>query len=119
MTKWVARNSDSAWIVQGFGDPALIHSQPSNYTLVECPADDCPNPRTERYDAASPSKRRSATSAEIKQYNDVMVRDKDLARKAIQALAIAVHKRFKTQIPTDSTTAAQWNAAIAAEWDAL
>lgn len=46
-------------------------------------------------------------------------RDRELARKVIKALAIATHKRFKAQIGTDSTTAAQWEASLRAEYDAL
>ena len=46
-------------------------------------------------------------------------RDKELALKALAALATAVHKRIKALIPADTTTAAQWKAAIVAEWDAL
>lgn len=119
MARWIARNADGAWMVGGFGDAALIHAQPANYTEVDCPGDGVPNPRTERYDAASPTKRRAATAAEIRQYDDVMVRDKDLSRKYLRALAIATHKRFKAKVPTDATTAAEWEAAIRAEWDAL
>lgn len=44
-------------------------------------------------------------------------RDADIGRKAIKALAIATHKRFKAKIPTDATTADQWEAAIRAEYD--
>lgn len=119
MTNWVARNSDQAWMVRGFGDPARIHTEPSQYTLVACPDDDAPNPRTERYDAASPTKRRAATLAEIKAYDDVMVRDRQLAAKALRALAIATHKRFRRQSTADVTTAAEWEAAIREEYDAL
>ena len=46
-------------------------------------------------------------------------RDQELARKAIVVLAVAIHKRFKAVVPTDTTTAAQWEAAVRAEWDAL
>ena len=46
-------------------------------------------------------------------------RDRELAVKALKAVAIATHKRFKAQIPTDTTTAAQWETAIQAEYDAL
>lgn len=48
-----------------------------------------------------------------------MVRDKAFAENVVRALATAIHKRFKAQIPTDPTTAAQWETAIRAEWDAL
>ena len=46
-------------------------------------------------------------------------RDCELSVKVMRALAIAVHKRIKAVVPTDTTTAAQWEAAIRAEWDAL
>ena len=62
------------------------------------------------------------TQAEIDAFDATersALRDRDLALKALQALATAVHKRLKEQIPTDPTTAAQWKTAIVAEWDAL
>lgn len=46
-------------------------------------------------------------------------RDRQLAAKALRALATAIHKRFKAQVATDPTTAAQWEASLLAEWDAL
>ena len=46
-------------------------------------------------------------------------RNKELALKALKAVVIAVHKRFKTLIPTDTTTVTQWETFIRAEWDAL
>ena len=46
-------------------------------------------------------------------------RDVALGLKMIRALASATHKRLKVVVPTDTTTAAQWTAAIIAEWDAL
>ena len=52
-------------------------------------------------------------------YEKQQERDRQLAAKVIKALAIATHKRFKAQIATDATTAAQWEAAIRAEYDAL
>ena len=72
MATWIARNSDNGWMVRGYGDPSLINSQPANYTAVDCPGDDCPNPRLERYDAASPTKRRAATPAEQTAYDEAM-----------------------------------------------
>lgn len=62
------------------------------------------------------------TQAEIDAYDAAeraTRRDRDLGLKALRALALAIHKRCKAQIPTDTTTAAQWEAAIKAEWDAL
>lgn len=47
-------------------------------------------------------------------------RDRDLAMKVIKALAIATHKRFKAGgVTGDTVTAAQWEAALRAEYDAL
>ena len=106
-------------MVQGFGDPALIHTEPSKYTAVEVPGHSCPDPRTERYDPSTLSQRRAAVAAEIKAYDDVMVRDKELAKRVIRALAKAIHKRFKAQIATDVTTAEDWAASICKEYDAL
>ena len=116
MTIWIARNSDRAWMVQGFGDPALIHTEPQNYTAVEVPGA-CPDPRLTRHDASAPSKTRAATAAERKQYDDLMVRDKELGARLVKALAVAIHKRFKAVVPTDTTTPTQWEAAIRSEWD--
>lgn len=134
-TTWIVRNSDSAWMVKGFGDPSLINSQPANYTAVEIPADDCPNPRTERYDAGSATKRRAATSAEIKAYDDVMVRDKVLGEKPIKALATLAQKRIKrledavialggtlpagSGLPAGAITTATAKTLLDAEYDAL
>ena len=67
--QWIARNGDAAWMVQGFGDPSLIHTDPANYTLVEVPGTECPDPRLTRHDANSSTKLRSATVAEMAQYD--------------------------------------------------
>ena len=72
MATWIVRNSDGAWMVRGFGDPALIHTQPTNYTAVEVPGELCPDPRLERYDSSLPSKRRAATLAEISFYDEAI-----------------------------------------------
>lgn len=45
-------------------------------------------------------------------------RDRDLSMRAIKALSVAIHKRFKL-IPADTVTAAQWQRAIETEWDGL
>ena len=103
MAKWIARNSDDAWMVLGFGDPALIHSQPANYTEVEVPWEVCPNPRTERYDAGSPTKKRAATASEIQAYDQA-----DLDRQVTTALDTArltsavVWTILKQMYPTDT-----------------
>jgi len=73
MAKWIARNSDNAWMVRDFGDPSLIFTQPGAYTEVEVPGDAVPNPRTERYDASSPTKLRAATAPEIAAYDDAVL----------------------------------------------
>jgi hypothetical protein len=47
-------------------------------------------------------------------------RDQDVAKKIIRALAVAIHKRFKTGgVTGDTVTVAQWEAAIRSEYDAL
>ena len=46
-------------------------------------------------------------------------RERELALRALKALAVAIHKRFKASVPTDTVTAQQWENAIRAEWDAL
>lgn len=69
MANWVARNSDHRWMVKGYGDPALILSQPAAYTLVPVPGNDTPDPRTEIWDDTVPSKKRAATAPEISAYD--------------------------------------------------
>jgi hypothetical protein len=44
---------------------------------------------------------------------------KSLDDRRIQALATAVHKRFKLFVPGDTMTPAQWRASLRAEFDAL
>lgn len=46
-------------------------------------------------------------------------RDHELGLKVVIALATAIHKRIKSAVPTDTTTATQWEASLRAEWDAL
>lgn len=46
-------------------------------------------------------------------------RDREIAAKVIQALALATHQRFKAQIPADPTTLAQWKASIVSAYDSL
>lgn len=64
-TKWVVRVADGAWVLQGNDDPSKANSDPANYIYVVVPGAAVPDPRLERYDAASPSKRRKATAQEI------------------------------------------------------
>ena len=49
MTNWVVRNSDGEFMVKGNGDPSLIHTQPSNYTLVSVAGNACPDPCTQKW----------------------------------------------------------------------
>lgn len=89
----------------------------ATYAKVTCATN--PDPRREKWNGSAFV---SKTQSEINTYDAAQlsaVRDKDLALRALKALATAVHKRFKAQVPTDPTTAAQWKAAIDAEWDAL
>ena len=119
MAKWIARLSDNAWMVQGHGDPALIHTQPGGYTEVDCPFDHCPNPKTERWDSTSSTKCRPATLVEIAAYDAAIVsanaqvtsRDKDV----LATCALIVRTR---NIPAwDSMTVAKKVSATLAEAD--
>lgn len=44
---------------------------------------------------------------------------KELDEKRLQAVAVAVHQRFKASVPGDTVTLAQWRAMIRAAWDSL
>ena len=66
-SRWVYRNSDFVWMVRDVGNPALIHSQPADYTEVEIEQDTCPDPRTTRGQATTPFIR-SATAPEMAAY---------------------------------------------------
>ena len=102
MATWVSRNSDSAWMVRGFGDPELVLSQPSSYTAVDVPGEGCPNPRTELYDPASPTKRRPATAAEVTAYDEAMADAAALTARA-----------DKDRLATFATVAEAYNASWA------
>jgi hypothetical protein len=78
MARWIARNSDGMWMVRGAGEPAQIHTQPASFTEVDVPGDDVPDPRIERYDPSTPSRRRAATAPEIAAY-DTAVLDAEVA----------------------------------------
>jgi hypothetical protein len=105
MATWIARNSDGAWMVRGFGDPSLIHSQPASYTEVEVPGDVVPDPRLERYDAARPSKRRAATALEIAAFDDASLTAEVLIIVDQQRLISAVVWVILRQMfPSDTVT---------------
>lgn len=53
MANWVVRNADGEFMVLGNGDPSLIHSQPSQYSLVDVPGVECPNPRTQKWNGSA------------------------------------------------------------------
>jgi hypothetical protein len=61
------------WMVGTAGDPAQIYVQPSAYTEVDVPGNQAPDPRLERYDGMSPTKRRAATTQEIAAYDDTQL----------------------------------------------
>jgi hypothetical protein len=44
---------------------------------------------------------------------------KDLDDRKLQALAVAVHKRFKQFVPADTMTVSQWKKSLRDEFDAL
>lgn len=114
-TRWVYRISDGAWMVRGAGDPALIHSQPNAYAYADVEGG-CPDPRTERHDAVSPTKRRPARVEEVAAHDVELVgtraqsssRDKDI----LATLAVIVRGRnpvtwaaMTTQQKVDATLA--------------
>lgn len=87
------------------------------YTKVTCA--DNPDARRHKWNGTAFV---AKTAQEIAAYDAARRhegRDRELALRALRALALAVHQRFNAQVPTDQTTAAQWRAAIAAAWDTL
>lgn len=118
MANWVVRNSDSAWMVRGFGDPSLINTQPANYTLVDVPGDACPDPRMERYDATSPTKRRAATTAEQTAYDDATKDakaaniDLDAALQAVAQLDFEERQKLQVKAGQSLRTAAECRARL-------
>jgi hypothetical protein len=72
-TRWVYRVADGWWQIGPNSTPELIYTQPSAYAEVELAQDIAPNPRTQRYDAAAPSKVRTATAPEIAAYDDFVL----------------------------------------------
>ena len=76
-TRWVARVSDGAWVLAGYGDPTRVTSDP-DYIYVDV-IGTTPNPRLERYAPALSGKRRLATAAEIAAY-DAYVLENEIAR---------------------------------------
>lgn len=118
-TTWIARNSDSAWMVKGFGDPALVNSQPASYTAVACPGEDCPDPRLERYDATSPTKRRAATAQEQADYDAAVLDAKaqTTSREKDILATLAVIVRAKNTVAWNAMTTPQKVTATFAEAD--
>jgi hypothetical protein len=104
-------------MVQGFGNPALILSQPANYTAVDVPGTTCPDPRATRYDAAAPSKMRLATALEMTAYDeavadaraDVYYRDKD-----VLAMVAVTLEKTDSAFNTTDTNAQQRTKVVAA-----
>ena len=104
---------------QGWTEAGCPPSLDSNFSIVIIPAGVVPNPRTQKWSGSAVV---AKTSGEIQSYDTNTanaVRDGQIRQQLFFALAIAIHKRFKRLIPTDTTTAAEWEAAIRNEWDAL
>lgn len=120
--KWVYRVSDGQLCMGAGPDPAIYLTDQVSYSLIDLGENaPVPNERTQRVVHATQTLR-AATAPELAAFDATVraaERDKDIAKKAIRALAIATHKRLKVVVPTDTTTAAQWEAAIRSEYDAL
>lgn len=103
-------------MVKDAGDPALIHTQPGNYTLVTIAGEDCPDERLTRYDPTNPSVPRAATPAEIAAFDAARVgarsfatsRQKDILATCaliVRARGIAVWNAMTTQQKVTATLA--------------
>jgi hypothetical protein len=117
MATWIVRNSDSAWMVQGFGDPSLIHSQPASYSAVEVPGTAAPDPRATRYDAAAQSKIRLATAQEMTAYDETIAdarADVDYRDKDVLAMVAVILEKTDSAFNTTDTNAQQRTKVVAA-----
>ena len=104
---------------QGWTEAGCPPSPDGNFSLVTIPSRTVPDPRRHRWSGSAVVEK---TANDIQTYdanNQAALRDAQIRQRLFFALAIAIHKRFKRLIPTDTTTAAEWEAAIRNEWDAL
>jgi hypothetical protein len=69
MMKAVYRKADNAFICAGFYDTRPTGDDYVTYGVVDLPGSTVPDLRLERYDAASPTKRRAATADELAAYD--------------------------------------------------
>ena len=102
MTNWVVRNSDGEFMVLDNGDPGLINTQPSNYTLVNTSGSSCPDPRTQKWDGSSVV---TKTAAQIAAFD--------------AAVLAAKCQSFSTQKDTLATLAVIVRAKNTAAWNAM
>ena len=102
MTNWVVRNSDGEFMVLDNGDPGLINTQPSNYTLVSVAGTSCPDPRTQRWDGTAVA---TKTAAQIAAFD--------------AAVLAAKCQSFSTQKDTLATLAVIVRAKNTAAWNAM
>ena len=125
MATWIARNVDGCWMVRAHGsEAAKILTHPDQYTSVDVPGDAVPHERLERYDAASPSKRRPATAQEIAVYDQrelsKQCADQSMTPEVLTSLALAVRERDPSA--WDALTDAQKKTTVtdaAAVWQSM
>lgn len=76
--RWVIESATGEFLYGGFYDPTPprigvdAEGEPINdpaFSIVEVPGESLPDPRTERYDAAVPTRRRPATASELTTYD--------------------------------------------------
>ena len=114
MANWVVRNSDGEFMVLDNGDPSLIHTQPSNYTLVSVAGNACPDPVTKRWNgsaivAKTKAELNAYKAAQLASASQVKSQEKDI----LAMLAIIV--RAKNAVAWDDMTNQQKVDAVFAE----
>lgn len=116
MAQWVYRKSDFLWCVLGADDPAKIHTQPEAYGLLDVPGE-TPDPRLERADPASPTKRRAATAQEIAAYDDAVTLEL-VYERALKAAVAATIRETTGSFP-NAATADRLKGYFKTAWKAL
>lgn len=104
---------------QGWTEAGCPPSLDGNFSIVIIPAGIVPDRRRHRWSGSAVVSRTLADIQADDANAAAAIRDAQIRQRLFFALAVAVHKRFKRLIPTDTTTAAEWEAAIRNEWDAL
>lgn len=125
ISRWIYRLTDDAWLRGGYGvDPSYDSATEGLAELGEAH----PDPRLERHDAASPTRRRPAMAAEIAAYDekvlDSRARDAFDRNKGLKALALVLLDELNTlrthpAIGLPARTAAQLRDAVIARYKSL